>query len=450
MLVAVSGGADSTALLVALASLRGELGLELTAAHLHHGLRGAEADGDLAFVRAMCVRLSVPLIAARWNCRARMARAGLTGQAGLRTLRRRFLRQAMRRADAIAIVTAHTADDQLETLLMRLGRGTGLAGAAGMAPRRGVWLKPMLDVSRRALARDLEAAGLGWREDASNAGGAYLRSRIRHVAVPALARALWPAGESSRAREILAHHAVALCDDARSARHALLASNHVNLRGLCRIHSGMAFLDSRRLASYPDVVQAAGLDRVWRSLGGSVGLTRRHRAAWLQAVRSPRARAQVALPGGWRAERHGAQWVIRAVPRGVMPAVARPATLAVPGRVERDGTAVRSRWVSGDAARRGLFTRPGVTEYFAASELRGALQLRAAEVDETFVPFGRSHPARLRDFMRRQRVREPLRRRPTVLADAGGILWVVGVRRAERARISPATRRALRVHAERS
>ncbi|MGH7741032.1 MAG: tRNA lysidine(34) synthetase TilS, partial [Candidatus Eiseniibacteriota bacterium] len=131
LLVAVSGGADSTALLVALHSLRAELGIELSAAHLHHGLRGADADEDLAHVRTLCQRLGVPLIAARWDTRARMRRRGLAGQAGLRTLRREFLLAACASASGVAIATAHTADDQLETVLMRLMRGAGLPGLTG-------------------------------------------------------------------------------------------------------------------------------------------------------------------------------------------------------------------------------------------------------------------------------------------------------------------------------
>ena len=94
LLVAVSGGADSTATLVGLRHLARELGLELHAAHLHHGLRGADADADLDLVRTLCRRLEVPLTWARWDTRARMRRRGLSGQAGLRTLRREFLLRA--------------------------------------------------------------------------------------------------------------------------------------------------------------------------------------------------------------------------------------------------------------------------------------------------------------------------------------------------------------------
>ena len=123
LLVAVSGGADSTALLAGLARVAPEFGLSLHAAHLHHGLRGAAADADLAFVRRLCARLGVPLIAARCNASALMKRHGLAGENGLRVLRRRFLRAALRRARAAAIATAHTADDQLRIAARRLARG---------------------------------------------------------------------------------------------------------------------------------------------------------------------------------------------------------------------------------------------------------------------------------------------------------------------------------------
>ena len=186
VLVAVSGGADSSALLVSLASVAGEFGLALTAAHLHHGLRGADADADLAHVRALCERLDVPLLAARWDCRARMRREGLSGEDGLRRLRRRFLLAAAHRAGAAAIATAHTADDQLETVLMRLARGTGLAGLGGMRPRHGCWLKPLLEATRVDAEHDLSGARIAWREDASNAERTWLRNRVRLDVVPAL------------------------------------------------------------------------------------------------------------------------------------------------------------------------------------------------------------------------------------------------------------------------
>jgi tRNA(Ile)-lysidine synthase len=159
LLVAVSGGADSTALLIGLSRVAPEQGLTLQAAHLHHGLRGAEADQDLEFVHRLCAGLGVPLSSARWNTRLRMRRRRLSGESGLRTLRREFLLHAAKRVGAVAVATAHTADDQLETVLMRLLRGTGLLGLGGMSPRRGGWIKPMLEATRADVEADLRGAG---------------------------------------------------------------------------------------------------------------------------------------------------------------------------------------------------------------------------------------------------------------------------------------------------
>ena len=229
LLVAVSGGADSTALLAGLARVAPEFGLALEAAHLHHGLRGAAADLDLRFVRKLCARLGVPLLAARCDAPSLMRRYGLAGENGLRVLRRRFLRAAMRRAGAAAIATAHTADDQLETVLMRLLRGAGLTGLGGMRERHGAWLKPLLDATRLEVAADLRRARIAWREDATNLDPAWTRNRVRHRAIPALLAALDPGlagtrGATSRstpeqARAALARRvAFAACPRSRGVR----------------------------------------------------------------------------------------------------------------------------------------------------------------------------------------------------------------------------------------
>jgi tRNA(Ile)-lysidine synthetase-like protein len=332
--VAVSGGADSTALLVALASIAREHGLSLHAAHLHHGLRGREADADRRFVRVLCARLGVPLTTARRDGRALMRRGGAAGEAGLRAIRREWLSAVARRAGAAGIATAHTADDQLETLLMRLARGTGLAGAAGMRPRQGAWLKPLLAVTRAEVEQDLRRHGLAWREDASNAAPGYLRNRIRHIAVPALLDALGVAASDPAARRAgLARRATAHAADLGEARRALArladralararggaaepesaVARHVGEAGAHgRARSGRpmaatASYDARGLSRLPSAVRRLALQRAWRESGdpASPGLTARHLAPLVAALSLRESPAEttieVALPGGWLA-----------------------------------------------------------------------------------------------------------------------------------------------------
>ena len=184
---AVSGGADSMALLRILLALQPEFGFVLSACHVNHGLRGESADRDEAFVRAECARLGVPL---RVFHAAEMAdEVGLpsehAGEDWARRLRYAcFARLCGEGIDDVA--TAHTANDQAETLLLRLARGTGLHGAAGIRPKRGCYLRPLLALTRQDTESFCRAAGQAWVTDETNATDAYARNRVRRAALPAL------------------------------------------------------------------------------------------------------------------------------------------------------------------------------------------------------------------------------------------------------------------------
>lgn len=304
LLVAASGGADSTALLVGLARVAPEFELSIHAAHLHHGLRGVAADADLDFVRTLCARLGVPLLTARCDGRAFMKRRGLSGENGLRMLRRRFLRAALRRAGATAIATGHTADDQLETVLMRLLRGAGLRGLGGMREKHGPWIKPLLEATRLEIESDLRTARLAWREDASNRDPAWTRNRIRHQAIPALLGALDPALDPVRARAGLARSTAFAAREARDAERALGTWLARSRPVLCRIEPGAATLEAGRLKSYPIAARRLALRRAWKLVAPpGVGLTRRHLAALCSLLVATGSRGRVDLPAGVRAER---------------------------------------------------------------------------------------------------------------------------------------------------
>lgn len=180
---AVSGGADSMALLLLLRQLQPKFGYTLSACHVNHGLRGQSADRDEAFVRAECARLGVPL---RVFHAAELAPP--PAHAGEDWARRlRYTAFAQLKGQGIdAIATAHTANDQAETLLLRLARGTGLHGAGGIRPRRGCYLRPLLCLSRTETEAVCRAAGQTWVTDETNDTDAYARNRLRHSALPAL------------------------------------------------------------------------------------------------------------------------------------------------------------------------------------------------------------------------------------------------------------------------
>jgi len=185
------------ALLHGLVRLRPRLGLEIVALHLHHGLRGCAADADARFVQDACRRLGVPCEIGHVNAAAHAREAGLSLEMAARNLRYRFFGEAVARLGLSRVALAHTADDQAETVLLKLLRGAGPRGLSGMAVQAVVLgvpvIRPLLETTRREVERYLRTLGERWREDRSNRSLAFLRNRIRHELLPLLERHYNPA-----------------------------------------------------------------------------------------------------------------------------------------------------------------------------------------------------------------------------------------------------------------
>jgi len=188
--VAVSGGADSVALLVGFVEANAEreaLGVVLSASHVHHGLRGAEADGDEAFVRALCERLKVPLTVFQVDTTARQIAEG----EGLEEAARELRYKALQGLEVDAIATAHTLDDQAETVVMKLLRGAWTEGLGGISAvvrgsAKNRLIRPLLGVRRVEVEGFLRVRGQEWREDSSNRDVTLTRNRVRHELMPVL------------------------------------------------------------------------------------------------------------------------------------------------------------------------------------------------------------------------------------------------------------------------
>ncbi len=284
VLVALSGGADSVALLAALAALRGAGALAaLFACHVDHQLRpGSGADGDACAV--LCAALEVPLARAPVT-----VPRGENVQQAARRERYRALRTAAAGAGASRVATGHTRGDQAETVLLRLLRGAGARGLSGIPARRGALVRPLIDLTRAEIVAYLGRRGLGWREDPTNATPRYARNRVRAELLP-LIEALAPGAEARLART-----ADLLRDDERALE-----------RAAARLAPrGATSVDAARLARASPAVGRRVVRRLWRAASGSRrGLEAVHVSAVLRLVRLGRA-GPVALPGGraaWRAE----------------------------------------------------------------------------------------------------------------------------------------------------
>ena len=197
--VAISGGADSVALLLVLHAANqtkhDSLGVGLSAVHVNHGLRGDEADADQQFVQDLCTRLDVPLHLHRASVPDRLAQARTAGdpetiEEAARNVRYEFFSSLLVSGQADAILTAHTLDDQAETVLMKFLRGAWTDGLGGIHPTltlpQGKILRPLLQTSRSAIEAYLRGLDQKWREDSSNTDASFTRNRIRHIILPLL------------------------------------------------------------------------------------------------------------------------------------------------------------------------------------------------------------------------------------------------------------------------
>jgi len=188
--VAVSGGADSVALLRALFERRKDLGLVLSVVHVHHGMRGAEAENDVEFVRSLACQCDLPFHVKRVDTPGQAVICGETLEEAARNLRYAFFRELLQQGKADAVATAHTLDDQAETVLQKLLRGAWTEGLGGISPlvqlTEGIIVRPLLKTTRAEVEAWLRSLHQPWCDDSTNADEAFTRNRIRHHLLPIL------------------------------------------------------------------------------------------------------------------------------------------------------------------------------------------------------------------------------------------------------------------------
>lgn len=186
VLAGVSGGADSICLLFVLLKLQKELGFQLLAVHVNHQIRGAAADADEAYVESVCKEQGVPLVVYREDVPEYARRHRLTEEEAGREVRRMVFRQQMEEWGGTKVALAHHKNDNVETLIFHLCRGTGLSGLAGIAPVDGPWIRPLLCVDREEIESYLKKRGISYCTDETNLDIRYTRNRIRHEVLPYL------------------------------------------------------------------------------------------------------------------------------------------------------------------------------------------------------------------------------------------------------------------------
>jgi len=386
ILVALSAGPDSTALAAALAELRdaGEAG-PLHALHVDHGLRPG-GDEDAACAAEACARLGIEL------ARARVTVAPGNVQAEARRARYSALRAEAGRVGASRIATGHTRTDQAETVLLRLLRGAGARGLAGIPPRRGAVVRPLIDRSRAEVIAYLAARGLRWREDPTNATPRFARNRVRHALFPAVL-AVAPAAEAALARA---------ADLARDDERALAS------RARRRV-ADRADVELEALLAEPLAVRRRVVRRLWSNAAGRGAEPLA--AARVEAVLALATRAcpgRVALGGGLEARCRYGRLAVEAAPSPRPEPRAAPIPVPAPGdyaAAGRGSATVRVRAEHPDA-------------------LPWPLELRTRRPGDRFSPDGGAGTKKLKAWLIDRKVPREARDGLLVLAHGARVLAV--------------------------
>ena len=427
--VAVSGGADSVALLRLLLELRQELGVVLTVAHFNHRIRGPEADADQHFVSNLARQFDLQFCSGSADAPAYARSQKTSLETAARDLRHTWFAQLVREGKADKIATAHTLDDQAETVLMRILRGTGTRGLAGISPwqRQKELVRPLLTVTRKEIEEYLNNLGQVWREDSSNLELHHARNRIRHELLPALQRDYNPA-----IRQILADLAeVARGEEgywekemtALAAR--LLRAGRPSRSGRSNSQQPMLALDFTAMQSLPLAMQR----RLLRVMGEKLGVTLefKHVQELLTFAHKPTGK-ELQLPGGLVAHRS-----VRELQVSCRTDTEKPHdysySLRVPGQVTVTelGTTIRTQVLT--VAGEDELSRYNSVLLDRAS-LSPELTVRNWRAGDRFFPAYTQSPKKVKELLQPGRLGQELsraeRRVWPVIVSAGEIIWMRG------------------------
>jgi tRNA(Ile)-lysidine synthase len=431
VLLAVSGGPDSTALLSLFARAARELDLSLHVAHLDHGWRASSAR-DAEFVRRLALRCRIPVTVGHVDPAEWKRRSSLEARA--RTLRRRFLRATAEQVGATRIALGHTMDDQAETLLLHLLRGSGARGLGAIHPvAERVFIRPLLEVRRSAILSYLKARRLTFRRDPTNRDLRHTRNRIRQRLLPLLEKDFNAAAVTtlSRTAELLRDEDAWMEALGREAFDACAVASPDHLS-----------LDAAALGSMPVALRRRVVRFAFGIARGHLrGLGLRHVEQALELTRRS-GPGGADLPGGLRLRRTADRLEIRASGTRPTPAPCREALCPVPGAVSVPDLGLRLKARLVEASEH--LPEPGPDRALLdADQVETPLLVRPRRPGDRFVPLGGPGTRRLKSFLIDRKVPLDARGRIPLVVSGERIAWVVGHRIDDRFKITPRTRRVL-------
>ena len=419
----VSGGADSMCLLEVLRAYRREVDFDLRVIHVEHGIRGEASLADAAYVRQFCEGREIPCEVISVDAESYSAAQGLSLEEAARVLRYEAFEEAARKAENARIAVAHHMEDQAETMLWQMIRGSDIKGMGGMRPLRGRIIRPLLGTERAQIEAFLRGEGIRWREDATNRDGAYTRNRLRMDVLPVLAQLN---------RQAVGH----LCESAgrlQETEDYLAAQADVLYERDTRETSQGGLLVSLTLLQEQPLMQRRVLYRALETVCGRArDLGMRH-VTLLQELFAHQVGHELAFPYGVLAAR---------VYEGVelLPGHARDVRKneqeIVPDQIRMD---VLEQFELSEISKKKY------TKWFDYDKIEYSVQIRKRQSGDYLVVDSSGHRQKLKNYLVNEKIPKAERDGLLLLADGSHIMWVIGHRISDYYKVDEHTKRVLKV-----
>lgn len=450
--VGVSGGADSVCLFLILASLRERMGFSMSVVHIEHGIRGEESLQDMEFVKKLTDRYQVS-----FTCRAypveQIAKAeGLSVEEAGRKVRyeafeeeeKRFYEQTAARGGRVKIALAHHSDDNAETMLFHMCRGSGIEGLVGIRPVRGNIIRPLLCMTRQEIERFLVASGQEYRLDATNGDIAYSRNRIRNRVMPELAAV----------NEQAVLHMNRLSEDMEElSTYVKEQVEGILFSHLKKEDTSKVVFRTEQFETYPAVIQRrVMLEVIAKASGSRKDITREHANALLGIAMGQVGR-KISLPYGLIGEKTYDTVMVYPAKQGQRSEQVKqkyPVILPEMGKEPTEGTIAvnggklyyrRFDYVKKDAE----IPKNRCTKWFDYDKIENGLYLRTREPGDYFQLDELGHRQKLKDYWINEKVPKSVRGQTLLLADGSHILWIFGGRISAHYKITESTKSVLEV-----
>ena len=446
LVVAVSGGADSVCLLHILMQQQAELAIELHVAHLNHKLRGTESDSDARYVSYLALKFDIPATIEHLDVSTYHAQKGGSLEEAAREARYSFLAQVADSIGAPNVVTGHTRDDHIETILMHLLRGAGTAGLCGLQPRSALpcdegggrleLVRPLLDVTRQETLDYCQKYHLAPRSDSSNASLSFLRNRVRLELLPML-RSYNPGIDRALLR---------LADIAGDDISFIEEQASSQWKELAREKGKAIYLDINKMVALPPAIQRQVFRRAVRQLRGNLkDIEAEHIEAMLDFLLKP-AGKKLCLPDGLVLSTEYGRLILASAQASIcpLPVLKGVSNINIPGETDLPGWRIKA-----DIIQEVIEEGNGLAASFDANKVGREVTVRQRRPGDRFQPLGMSQTKKLQDFMVDSRIPRSWRDRVQLICSTEQILWIVGWRIDDRVKVSENTKGILHIKFER-